>query len=118
MRHLNEALSKSMIKKIDKHGNIEDTYYLVIPRFAIVKVFKMSFPNYEIETDDDDDAAFLVAKKYMKLYLRPENKELYKVYEIKKHYDTVEELEQEYYDGSMPMFCEIGKENDYFKRIF
>ena len=110
MKHLVEALSKSMIKKIDKHKiDLSDIYYIVFPDSMTIRDLRKEFKSHLIQTKSDD---FLLLPKYkIKGYLRANPDDLCTIFEIPKNiYSDTESLISDFKNDIL-ITCHDDKSN-------
>lgn len=94
MKTLQEALSKSMIKKLEKHNTFSEEYYVVEPFGTLQEKFNKKYKNTII--DNHYVYLYLIRKDEMKEYMNPNHWHHLRIYELKKEYKSFDELKKDF----------------------
>ena len=94
MKTLSEALSKSMIKKIEKPDTFGEEYYVVCPLGTMSLIMHKKYKNNII--DNYSAYIYLIKKEEMQKYMTPDNWHHLRIYELEKSYKSFNDLKKDF----------------------
>lgn len=109
MKHLNEALSKSMIKKLEKR---KEKYYAIVPLDELYNRLNEKYTKYSIKCAINLEAFILPFDKIMEIIKGKIPPSSYTIYEPKFDYKTKEDIVKKIHN------LDYLEDTSFFERVY